>query len=468
MRICAFFGLALALLLCAVGRLPAAEDDGALRPEFTESLRGSVKLDGPTRALYNAVTGNDAKRLVISRDIVQKSDDLFNHRVTTKGVTDQKGSQRCWMFAAMNIMRPAVIEKFKLDGFEFSISYFSFWDRLEKANFFLETMIDMRDRDPSDREFDYFVKDPIPEGGWWCFAVALIEKYGVVPKDAMPETFPAEHSDVLGKVLELKLRVSATKLRQMAAEKKSVRELREAKQKMLAEIYRILVLNYGEPPKEFVYRYADRDKKISEPKKFTPQSFYKEWVGVDLSQYVQLANDPTLAYGKLYRLQRVRNMVNGPEVSYVNVPIDVLKSVTAKSISDGHGVVFSCDMGKDVDIESGILQDGFYDFGSLYGVDLKLSKADRLRTHGGSPNHAMTFIGVDILDGKPTKWLVENSWGSQRGKNGLLTMHDKWYEEHVFDAIVRKAYVPNDILKAFQGPAVELPPWASLNGNRGG
>jgi bleomycin hydrolase len=467
MRFRSSSGLALAVLFfCATACSLAADDDVALSPEFSQSLRGTVKLDGATRALHNALTGNDARRLAINRAVIQANNDLFNHRVKTKGITDQKGSGRCWMFAAMNIMRPAVIEKYKLDEFEFSTSYLAFWDKLEKANFFLETMIDFRDRDSSDREYDFFVKDPINDGGWWVFVVALIDKYGVVPKDVMPETFPSSNTDAMNKVLEAKLRVGATQLRRMAAEKKSLQEMRAAKKKMLAEVYRILVLNYGQPPTEFTYSYADRDKKISPPKKYTPQSFYKEWVGADLSQYVHLANDPTQPYGKHYRMRRVRNIVGAPEVHYVNVPIDVLKSVVSKSIIDNQAAVFSCDAGRDLDPESGILQVGFYDFASIYGVDLTLSKADALRTRGGVANHAMTFIGVDIQDNKPVKWLVENSWGAARGKNGLLTMYDKWFDEHVYDTVVRKAYVPNEVLKVFQEEAIEVPPWNVLNSSR--
>jgi bleomycin hydrolase len=418
--------------------------------------------------LYNALTRNDARQLVFNRAILQANNDLFSNKVKAKGITDQKGSGRCWMFAAFNTMRPAVMEKHKLDEFEFSTSYLSFWDKLEKANFFLETMIDFRDRDFTDREYDFFVKDPINDGGWWVMVVALVEKYGVMPKDAMPETFPSEHTDAMNKVLEAKLRVGAAQLRRMAAEKKTVPQMREEKKKMLAEIYRILVLNYGLPPTEFTYRYADKDKKIIPPKKYTPQSFYKEWVGVDLSQYVHLVNDPTQPYGKHYRMRRVRGIVNAHDVNYVNVPIDVLKSVVVKSIVDNQGAVFSCDAGRDMDAESGVMQVGLFDFASLYGVDLTLGKADALRTRGGVANHAMVFIGVDLQDNKPVKWLVENSWGVGRGRGGLMTMYDKWFEEHVYDSVVRKAYVPNDVLKIFQEEPVELPPYNPLNTFFGG
>jgi bleomycin hydrolase len=458
-------GVALtALFLCATWSPLAAGDDGKLDAKLTESLRQSVKMDGPTQALHNAITGTDAKKLAINREVVQHHDDLFNHKVKAKGITNQKRSGRCWLFAALNMMRPAVIEKYKLDEFEFSMNYLSFWDKLEKANFFLETIIALRDRDTLDREVDFFMKDPIGDGGWWDYVVALVEKYGVMPKEVMAETLPSENTDVLNDVLATKLRVDATQLRRMAAAKKSVAEMREAKRKMLQEVYRILVMNYGQPPAEFTYRYADKDKKISEPKKYTPQSFYKEWVGLDLSQFVQLCNDPTEPFGKHYRMRRLINVFGAPEVNYANVPIGTLKSITAKSLIDGQPVFFCADAKRDMDRDNGIMQAGLFDFGKIYGVDLTLSKADRLRTRDGAANHAMILIGVDLQNNKPAKWLVENSWGKDHGKGGFWTMYDKWFDEHLYCIVVKKAYVPNDVLKIFQEEPVELPPWAPMNG----
>ena len=307
-RICSKLALS-ALFCCASLSTLAANDDGTLDSKLTESLRHSMKMDRATQALLNAVTGTDAKKLAVNRAIVQGYNDVSNHKINTKGVTNQQRSGRCWLFAALNIMRPAVIEKYKLDDFAFSLNYLAFWDKLEKANFFLETIIDLRQRDPLDRELDYFMKDPISDGGWWDYVVALIEKYGVMPKDAMSETYPSDHTDVMNEVLATKLRVDATQLRRMAAEKKSVPEMCAAKKKMLREIYRILVMNYGQPPVEFAYRYVDKDKKVSPLKKYTPQGFYKEWVGVDLSQYVQMCNDPTQPYEKHYSMRRVKDVV---------------------------------------------------------------------------------------------------------------------------------------------------------------
>jgi bleomycin hydrolase len=463
MRFRILLSVAFAALVCCTTMSPLAADDGRLDPALTANLRHSLNMDGPTQALLNALTATDAKKLAVNRAIVQGHNDLFNHRIKTKGITDQKKSGRCWLFAGLNMMRPAVIEKYKLDEFEFSLNYLAFWDKLEKANFFLETVIDLRQRDPLDRELDYFLKDPIGDGGWWDYVVALVDKYGVVPNEVMTETYPSENTDVMNDVLAAKLRVDAAQLRRMAAEKKSVGQLREAKRQMLREVYRILVMNYGQPPAQFVYRYADKNKKVSKPKTYTPQSFYKDWVGVDLSQYVQVCNDPTHPYQKHYRLRRLTNMVGSPEVHYANVPIDALKNTAVKSIIDREPVDLYGDEKADMDRDKGIMQVGLYDYGKMYSVDLTLSKADRMRTRQGGPGHVMVFIGVDIQDNKPVKWLVENSWGKEHGKNGLWTMYDNWFDEHVYGIIVKKAYVPNSVLKIFQEEPVELPPWTPIN-----
>lgn len=456
--------VALAVLFsCAGLSARAADDDGSLNSELTTNLQTSVKLDRASQALRNALTGTDAKKLAVNRTVVQGHNNVFNHKVKTKGVTNQQKSGRCWLFAALNAMRPAVIEKYKLDGFEFSVNHLAFWDKLEKANFFLETVIELRDRDTLDRELDYFMKSPIPDGGWWSYAAVLIEKYGVMPKEAMAESYSSENTAVMNDVLTTKLRIDAMKLRRMAAEEKSVKELRNAKCEMLQDIYRILVMNYGRPPAEFTYRFVDKDKKVGELKTYTPKSFYKECVGNDLDQYVHICDDPTQPYGKHYRLRRVSNMVGSPEVDYVNVPIDVLKSIAVKSLIDGQPVTFAADARRDMDRTDGIMQVGLFDYGAIYGIDLAISKADRLTTREGAANHAMTFIGIDIQNDKPAKWLVENSWGKSRGQNGLWTMYDRWFNLHVYSINVKKAYVPNSVLKVFQEEPVELPAWTPMN-----
>lgn len=454
--------LALSILLTTATAAPAV-GDSSISPKLLKSMRNSLEMDNSTRALQNALTGTDVRTLAVNRSIVQMHNDVFSHKIKAKGITNQKKSGLCWLYASLNIMRPAVIEKYNLEGFEFSQTHLAFWDKLEKANTFLEFMIELGGRKPLDRELDYLMKDPITDGGWWRFTVALIDKYGVVPLEIMPETHSSKHTSTMNRVLQNKLRVDAVKIRAMVAKKKPLAEIRAAKKEMLAEVYRILVMHYGRPPAKFSYRFIDKDKKVSEMKTYTPKSFYKEWVGVDLSQYVNLCNDPTQPYNKHYRLRRVKNIMGTPELYYVNVPIDVLKDIAVKTLMDGQPVLFGADAGQDMDRTKGIMQVGLFDYAAIYGVDLKLSKADSLLTRHGMANHAMVFIGVDMKGKKPVKWLVENSWGKTRGNGGLWTLYDKWFDEHIYSIIVKKAYVPNKVLKIYQQKPIELPPWSSMN-----
>ncbi|HBO44476.1 MAG TPA: hypothetical protein DD670_11190 [Planctomycetaceae bacterium] len=449
------------VLVCVAG--PLAAGDGTLSPELAKQLRASAKLDRAGRALHNALTNNeDLKALALNREIVRSHDDVFSHKIKSKKITNQRASGRCWMFAGLNVYRPAVIEKFNLKDFQFSESFLAFWDKLEKANCFLEDMIEMRDREPFDREMDFLLKDPINDGGYWEYLTALIRKHGVVPRSIMPETALSQNTAVMNSVLERVLRIDAAKLRAMAAEKKSVEELRKAKERMLADIYRILVLNYGEPPVKFTYRFVDKDDKVGEAKEYTPLSFYEQCVGVDLDQFVTLAHDPTHPYNKHYELRRIRNILGTPEFHYVNIPLEDLKTITLKCVLSDETVWFGADVTSDMDRADGIMQVDLFDFGSIYGVDLRQSKADRFLTRGGVPNHAMTLVGVDVRGDKPVKWLVENSWGEERGNKGFWTMYDEWFDEHVYSIIVRRAYVPNKTLKLFKEEPVELPPWAPM------
>ena len=184
--------------------------DGSLSSEVINNIRSSFKIDLNTRAMYNAITNNDIKNLALNRDIVRSNNDIFSHKIKTHGVTNQKSSGRCWLFAGLNILRPKVIEKYKLSKFEFSENYLSFWDKMEKANSFLEFIIELRDRDLLDRELEIILRRPFGDGGYWKYVVALIDKYGAVPKEIMPETHSSEKTGDMNKLVSRKLRTGAS------------------------------------------------------------------------------------------------------------------------------------------------------------------------------------------------------------------------------------------------------------------
>ncbi len=438
---------------------PLLADDRALTADLIEQVRTSFDMDMHTRAMYNAITNNDIRDLALNRDILHDHNDVFSHKIKARGITDQKSSGRCWLFAGLNIMRPTVIEKYKLGDFEFSQNYLAFWDKMEKANCFLEQIIEFRDSDPLEREMEILLRDPFPDGGWWQYVVDLIEKYGVVPKEIMPETRSSENTGMMNSLIGTKLRVDAVKLRTMYQQGKPLEELRSEKERMLAEIYGMLVVNLGQPPAEFSWRFEDRDSVVSEAKTYTPRQFYDEFVGVDLTDYVNIFNDPTKEYGKRYRIRMSRNMYDREDISYANVGIDVLRDVAMKSVLDDEPVWFACDVGKDQSRKHGIMAMGIYDYGSIYNVDISMTKADRAMYRQSSPNHAMVLIGVDVKNGRPVKWLVENSWGTDDGDSGYWTLYDTWFDNHIYNVIVKKRFVPDDVLSIYEQEPISVPPW---------
>lgn len=451
---------ALTLVLSfVVFQVAAIAGDGGLDEATISKIRGSFEMDSQTKAMYNAITNNDIKDLALNRDLIRDHNELFSYKIKTKGITNQKSSGRCWLFAGLNIMRPEVIKKHKLNKFEFSQPYLQFWDKMEKANNFLEYMIQFRDKDPLDREMEILLRKPIPDGGWWKYVVALIEKYGVVPIDIMPETKSSENTGMMNKILSKKLRADAVAIRNLGKEGASVDKLREEKEKMMAEIYKILVMNIGEPPTKFEWRYEDKDSTVSKMESFTPLSFYRDFVDIDLNQYVSVFSDPTKDYGKHYALEMSRNIFDDEDINYANVEIGLLKKMAMESVLDDEPVWFACDVGKDQSRDYGIMAMDIYDYGSIYNMDMILSKAERALFRESAPNHAMVFVGIDMKNDKPVKWRVENSWGKEKGSKGYWTLYDSWFDSHVYNVIVHKKYVPEEILKIYEQDPVILPPW---------
>ena len=451
------------LVLLPLFTVVAKTNNGGLSDDLIARLRESMVMDAHMRAMINAVSSNDINELAISRSIINSKEDLFSHKIKTKGITDQKSSGRCWMFAGLNVLRPKVMDKYKLDEFEFSQAYLSFWDKLEKSNMFLELIIEYRNSGMLDREMDLIVSDPVGDGGWWSYIVGLIEKYGVVPQTVMPETYNSSNTARINKLLDRTLRSDAVRLRAMAVDGADLEQLRAAKETMLSGVYRMLVMNYGEPPTEFEYRYKIEDSLLSDPKTYTPQSFYKEFVDENLADYVNLFNDPTRDYGKHYQAGVSRNMYDADNAHFVNITIDQLRDISKASILDDQPVWFACDVAQDHNRKMGILAEGLYDYDDIYGVDMSMTKAERILYHETSANHAMVFTGVDIRDDKPVKWLVENSWGDESGVKGMWNMDTAWFDEHVFNIIVKKKYVPKDILKLFDETPIVLPIWDPLH-----
>ena len=321
-------------------------------------------------------------------------------------------------------------------------------------------MIDTKDLPFEDRKVDWLFSNPLSDGGQFTGVSNLITKYGLVPADAMPETYQANNTSQMATLLKLKLREQGLDLREAAAKGAKAKNLQTMKVDMLKDIYRMLALCLGEPVQEFEWIRCDKANNIVSRKTYTPKSFYDEFIGEDLeNNYIMIMNDPCREYGKVYEIDYDRHVYDGHNWVYINLPVERIKEMAIASIKDNTAMYFSCDVGKFANSKKGVLDINNFDYESLMGVTFGMDKKERVQTHASGSSHAMTLIAVDIVDGKPVKWMVENSWGPASGYQGNYIMTDEWFNEYMFRLVVEKKYVPEDVLKMLDQKPVQLPAW---------
>ena len=430
-----------------------AQNKGGISPEMLKEIETGYQGTAADKAIRNALNTTPVTTLAINAENAAMIGTDFTYRVKTKGITDQKSSGRCWLFTGLNVLRAAVIEKYGLNEFQFSQNYCFFWDQLEKSNLFLQAIIDTRDKADDDREVDWLFEHPISDGGTFTGVANLVTKYGLVPADAMPESYIANNTKAMADQLKSLLRQDGLKLRETPAGIKAKdlpAYLEKEKVAMLKEIYRILVLSYGVPPTSFEWN----------GKTYTPKQFYSELLGYDLeNNYVMLMNDPCREYGKVYEIQYDRHLYDGQNWLYVNLPIERIKEMAIASIKADKAMYFSCDVNKFLDRTRGLADLRNFDYESLLGVRFTMDKKQRVQTHASGSSHAMTLIAVDLKDGKPCKWMVENSWGASSGYKGNIIMTDEWFNEYMFRLVVERQFVPADVLKMLEQKPIQLPAW---------
>jgi len=448
------------MILMALASISTATNKAALTEDLMQHLETQFDQHGHQTGLINSITNNNIQDISLNHERVVSHDDHFSHRLKKSGITNQKGSGRCWLFAGLNIFTPDMMTRLKLNSFELSQPYLTFWDKMEKANFFLEQMISLRDRPSDDRELSVILDNPFGDGGWWHYVTDLIEKYGVAPISAMPETKQSTSTGVINRLANRKLRTFASELRSMHEDGQSEDKLRKRKEEMLGDIYSLMVYAYGKPPTSFTFRYEDKDSTVSEPVEFTPRSFYEEFLADSMPQYVTLMDNPTKDYDRLYQVKSSRNIVERSDLSTLNLPIEKHKTYALRALLDSQAVWFACDVGKANYSKNGIMAADIYDYNSTFDMDFTISKRDRVLYHDSYPGHAMVIIGVDTtLDGQPIKWLVENSWGTDRGDGGYWYMYDDWFNEYVYFTIIDERHLdPEDREKLKQDPIL-CPVW---------
>lgn len=447
---------------------------GGISEQMLTEIRKGWSGTPQEKALRNAITHNGINDLALNQENENQRDIYFSDEVKSKGISNQKSSGRCWLFSGLNVMRSKVIAEQNLGEFQFSQCYTFFWDQLEKSNLFLQSIIETADLPLDDRRVEWLFRNALGDGGQFTGVADLITKYGVVPATVMPETYSSENTSRMSQLLNWKLKEFGLELREMknvcfmTADKKANEKIKVEidtrvlgrKTEMLQFIYRFLVMNLGEPPVEFDWTMYDAAGKPVSTKHYTPLSFYKEYVGIDLKNtYVLLMNDPTREYWKSYEIDLDRHVYDGENWIYVNLPVEEIEKMAIASIKDGTMMYFSCDVGKFLDREKGFLDVDYFDYGSLMGTTFGMDKRQRILTGASGSSHAMTLMAVDLDSaGNPLKWKVENSWGMS-GHKGHLIMTEKWFREYMFRLVVDKKYVPAEVLSILDGKPTLLPPW---------
>lgn len=435
--------------------------DGGISEATLAALRASYVPTTADRAIFHAISNNDISSLAVNTEARRQRPDMrFSDRVKSRGITNQMSSGRCWLFTGLNVLRAQMMAANNLPELKLSQNYLFFYDQLEKSNLFLQSVIDYASEPLDSKQNNWLFRNCLGDGGQFTGVADLITKYGVVPTEVMPETNSSNKTSMMSRLIGLKLKEDGLELRRMIEGGSTPAATAYRKEEMLKEIYRMLAINLGVPPTEFEWTARDKDGNVVSTETYTPQSFYRTFAGNDLQgDYVMLMNDPTRPYWKLYEIDLDRHTYDGHNWTYINLPIEEIKKMAIASIKDQEAMYFSCDVGQQFDRQAGLLDPDNYDYGSLMGVKFGMDKKDRILTGASASSHAMTLVAVDLdSEGKPTKWLVENSWGP--GVNdGHLIMTDPWFDEYMFRLVVRDKFLTPEAREVLSQTPEKLPAW---------
>ncbi len=451
------YGLAVALCMTAT----VNAQTGGISTKMLGEIQKQNKMTPAENAIANAIAANSIDNLAQNRNNAAELDTYFSVETPKQTITDQKSSGRCWMFSGMNVLRANFAKRTDSLRVEFSQAYLFFYDQLEKANLFLQGVIDTGKKPIDDQRVQFFFKNPINDGGTFCGVADLTEKYGLVPKQVMPESYSSDNTSKMARLISSRLREDGLKLRKMVAEGKKAAEIEKAKTEMLATVYRMLALTIGQPPTQFTYAHRNKDgKAVGEPKTYTPQEFFKEVVGDKLNgTFIMVMNDPRRPYYKTYEVELDRHTYDGHNWKYLNLPMDDIEQMAIASLKDGRKLYSSYDVGKMLDRKRGYGDTENFDYGSLMGTTFGMNKAERISTFDSGSTHAMTLTAVDLdANGKAKKWKVENSWGASWGQQGCMIMSDRWFREYMFRLVVDKKYVSEELLKLNEQKPVMVTP----------
>ena len=414
-------------------------------------------LDTTNELMENAISNVGIREASKNKRVINKHDFIFNEQIEIKNITNQKQSGRCWLFAALNMARPKVIKELNLESFEFSQTYLYFYDNIEKTNLFLDMIIKTKDLDINSREVINVLKFKTDDGGYFEYFKALIDKYGIVPKNVMAESFNSENSSDMFERVEEIIKKYAMDIRRA----KGQEEIENLKEECLYKAYNIFVKCIGKPVEKFDFEYLDKDKKYHIEKDLSPKDFYKKYVGDFYENKIRLINDPRERnpYGRVFVNPEVKNIVEMDGLKGLNVPMEEMKKALLKSLKDGIPSWFACDVLKSSDRKTGIMDLGIYNYEKTLTKVGEFTKADRLDMRESVATHAMNITGVKTKNGDIKTWKVENSWGEKNGDKGIFSMTDSWFDKYSYEIIIDKKYVSEFYLKGFDKEEIVYSPY---------
>ena len=433
-------------------------------PEISNDLLMQLREEESAKVALarNAATQVGIEAASLNREKIQHTSTAVSHRLDDWKATSQKKSGRCWLFSSLNFLRSRARESLGVKNFEFSQSYVFFWDKFERANWFLTDIIATSDEPVDGRLVQFLLGDVLGDGGQWDMAVSVYMKYGLVPKEVMPESEASTNSRPMNARLRAVLHIGALRLREAIAAGASAEEVDTQRRKILADVWKILVVCLGEPPVRFNWQWRDDEGNFHRDGELTPHEFYERHVGLDLSEYICLVDDPRPENpkGSMETVEHLGNVVGGRPIRYLNAPVEEIKRIAAAQIAAGEAVWFGADVSQPYDRGLGFFVTGIHDYDGLFDVDFSSTKLERVRSGESAMDHAMLFTGVDLDEaGQPRAWRVENSWGDEPGDSGFFTMDDQWFTDNVFEVVVPKSALPEDLAAAVDSEPIVLPAW---------
>ena len=431
--------------------------------EFLQNSREKFYKDRANRVAQRAAVNNGLVEASVDRVEDERNRHTFNIELKEKEIRNQKQSGRCWMFAALNLMEYKLCRKYNLKGFELSKNYTLFFDKLERCNYFLDSIIRTLDEDLDGRLVSHILTDPMGDGGQWDMIKNIIKKYGLVPAYAMKESVNSSATANLNNYLTKILRMYAKNLRNSYKEEKDLEKLKKMQEEYMKKIYDVLSISLGTPPEKFDFEVRNEDEEFISDKNLTPQEFLKKHVEVNLDDYISLINAPTKdkPYFKSYTVDFLGNVMELDKVRYVNVPVEVMKDGILKQLKDGEPVWFGCDVAQFFYRKGANLDLSTLKIFDLLNVEYDLSKEERLDYKESLMTHAMVFGGCDYDEENKqiNRYKVENSWGKDAGDRGYLVMSDEWFDEYMYQALINKKYLDEKVIKAYSEEPIHLKPW---------